>query len=159
DVRPDCAALDEQVARRGLDVWLGAEPTFTRADATDPPWLFAAEGGDKLERARALLGALSRRLPGDATLHRVLGRHFPEEPARRCAWGARWPREPLVPAGVPDLPALGAPPDDSLLIDRDDCWLTVTPDPGVVEVNLAPCPDLVSFLAQTRAVYAAAREA
>src|SRR5262249_5924809 len=75
------------------------------------------------------------------------------------AWGARWPRESLVPAGVPDLPALGAPPDDSLLIDRDDCWLTVTPDPGVVEVNLAPCPDLVSFLAQTRAVYAAAREA
>jgi uncharacterized protein (DUF2126 family) len=160
DVGADCAALDEQVARKGLDVWLGAEPTFTRPDATDPPWLFAAEGGDKLERARALLGALARHLPIGASLHRIVGRHFPGEDAPRFAWAARWPR-----AGAPERdqriypPSIDAAPTAAPPLDPDDAWLTVTPDPGVVEVNLAPSPDLRGFLVQTRAVYAAARAA
>jgi len=34
--------------------------------------------------------------------------------------------------------------------------LTVTPDPGVVEVNNAPAPDLATFLADAEATYAAA---
>jgi uncharacterized protein (DUF2126 family) len=158
DVVADCAALDEQVERKGLDLWLGAEPTFTRADATDPPWQFAAEGGDKLDRARALLGALARTLPAGATLHRVVGRQFPGEDAPRFAWGARWPRggERGDPDRAPHPPPIDSPPAAPPAVGPDDAWLTVTPDPGVVEVNLAPSPDLRAFLAQTRAVYAAA---
>ncbi|HTJ43660.1 MAG TPA: transglutaminase family protein [Kofleriaceae bacterium] len=160
DVSADCAALDEQVARKGLDVWLGAEPTFTRADSTDAPWCNAADGGDKLERARALLGAFARHLPHGATLHRVVGRHFPGEDAPRFAWAARWPR-----SGAPEKdhrlypPPVDAPAEPAPALQDDDAWLTVTPDPGVVEVNLAPSPDLTSFLAQAEAVYDAARAA
>ena len=35
-------------------------------------------------------------------------------------------------------------------------WTTVTPDPGVVEVNMAPCLDAHHFLKEQRAIYAAA---
>jgi uncharacterized protein (DUF2126 family) len=44
-------------------------------------------------------------------------------------------------------------------VDESVAWLTVTPDPGVVEVNLAPAPDLATFLDWSRAVFAAAKEA
>ena len=33
---------DELLARRGVDVWVGAEPTFTRADSLDAAWTSAA---------------------------------------------------------------------------------------------------------------------
>jgi uncharacterized protein (DUF2126 family) len=81
----ELALHDDLIRRRGVDVWVGAEPTFTRAEATDAPWHYQAEGGDKLERARSLLAALAAALPDGATLHRVVGRHFPEEEAPRFA--------------------------------------------------------------------------
>ena len=40
-----------------------------------------------------------------------------------------------------------------------EAWLTVTPDPGVVEVNSAPAHDLATFARWCEATYAAAREA
>jgi uncharacterized protein (DUF2126 family) len=160
DVRADCAALDEQVARRGLDVWLGAQPTFTRPDATDPPWISATDGGDKLERARALIGAFARHLPHGASLHRVHGRQAPGEAAPRFAWGARWPRSlPPEPDHRLYPPPLDAAPEAAPALAADDAWLTVTPDAGVVEVHLAASPDLTGFLAQAHAVYRAARAA
>ncbi len=35
-------------------------------------------------------------------------------------------------------------------------WTTITPDPGVVEVNMAPCIDVREFWREQRAIYAAA---
>jgi uncharacterized protein (DUF2126 family) len=127
------AMHDELLARRGIDVWIGGEPTFTRADSSEPAWLDRAEGDDKLARAEALAAALVAQLPG-ATTARVPGRAFPDEPAPRFAIGVRW-RD-----------------------DREHA-LTVTPDPGVVEVNMAPCASTRAFWRQACHVWGAARTA
>jgi uncharacterized protein (DUF2126 family) len=155
----ELALHDDLIRRRGVDVWVGAEPTFTRAEATDAPWHYQAEGGDKLERARSLLAALARTLPAGATLHRVVGRQFPEEEAPRFAWGARWPRSAAPATTCPEPPPLDCDPGPPPPLDDGDAWLTVTPDPGVVEVNMAPAPDSTSFLAQATAVWRAAEAA
>jgi uncharacterized protein (DUF2126 family) len=55
---------------------------------------------------------------------------------------------------MPTLVLSGFPPP----VDESVAWLTVTPDPGVVEVNLAPAPHLATFLDWSRAVFAAAEE-
>jgi uncharacterized protein (DUF2126 family) len=157
----EARALDATLSALGLTLWMGAEPTFTRRDSQEPEWLSYAEGGDKEARARALLLALAPRLAPGVVLTRVVGRHFPGEPRPRFAFGARWPRDAGT-GGTPapcDLAGLDAAPQPPPALDPDVAWLTVTPDPGVVEVNLAPAPDLATFALWTRAVYAAAREA
>ncbi|HTR54632.1 MAG TPA: transglutaminase family protein [Kofleriaceae bacterium] len=126
-------AHDELLARRGVEVWLGAEPTFTRAESLAPAWLNAAEGDDKLDRAEALARALAAHLPG-AEVARVAGRRFPDEPAPRFAIAVRWH-------------------------EARSRYLTVTPDPGVVEVNAAPCANARELAVQVRAIYEAARAA
>ena len=55
---------DADLAARGLTVWVGSEPTFTDRLAQSPQWLNRALGGDKEQRAQALLGGLSRRFAG-----------------------------------------------------------------------------------------------
>ncbi len=117
----------------GVEFWIGAEPTFTRRDSQEPEWLWVAEGGDKEERARALVAHLAPRIHPEAAFDKVTGRQFPDEPAPRFCWAARWPG-----ASVP---------------------LTVTPDPGVVEVNMAPAPDLVTYARWAALVHQAAGEA
>jgi uncharacterized protein (DUF2126 family) len=153
----ELAALDEALRARGLEIWIGAEPTFTRPEAQDPCWLYEAEGGDKEDRARALLVALAPRLSGSARLCRAVGRQFPGEPRPRFAFGAQWPRASEGGAGGPqpfnEGPVPAPAPDPTI------AWMTVTPDPAVVEVNLPPAPDLATFARYTRAVYAAAAEA
>lgn len=149
---------DAALRARGLAVWIGAEPTFTRRESQEPWWLTEAEGGDKEEQARALLQALALRLPQRPRLLKVPGRQFPDEPRPRFCLGAQWPRDPsrsFTPSadGLEGDPA-AAPPSDPAL-----AWLTVTPDPGVVEVNMAPAPDLETFLQWSRDVYAAAADA
>jgi uncharacterized protein (DUF2126 family) len=57
------AMHDELIARRGVEIWIGAEPTFTRADSLEPAWTRAADGDDKLARAHALASALGGQLP------------------------------------------------------------------------------------------------
>ncbi|HSK01218.1 MAG TPA: transglutaminase family protein, partial [Kofleriaceae bacterium] len=96
DLAASLAAHDELLARRNVDVWVGAEPTFTRAESEDPAWWSAAEGDDKLDRAHDLATRLADALPGAAT-SRVLGRQFPDEPAPRFAFGVRW-RDAEAPA-------------------------------------------------------------
>src|SRR5690349_26047 len=109
------AMHNELIARRGVEVWVGAEPTFTRADSLEPAWIGTAEGDDKLARAHALANHLAGVL--GAKVSDVPGRHYPDEPAPRFAVAVEW----------------------------EDHYLTVTPDPGVVEVNMAPCADLRAF--------------
>jgi len=123
-------ALDARIAARGVTIWVGAEPTFTRRDSTEPCWLWQAEGGDKRAYAESAARAIGARIPG-ATVAEVPGRHYPEEDAPRFCVAVKGP--------------LGT--------------LTVTPDPGVVEVNTAPCPDLATFLRHVRVVYAGAADA
>jgi uncharacterized protein (DUF2126 family) len=59
DVAASLEMHDELLARRGVDVWVGAEPTFTRPDSTDAAWTAAAEGSDKLARGHALAIAIA----------------------------------------------------------------------------------------------------
>ena len=63
------AMHDELVTRRGVEVWIGAEPTFTRADSLDPAWIalgaaniylaVSSEEGLSTVRRRARRRALS----------------------------------------------------------------------------------------------------
>jgi uncharacterized protein (DUF2126 family) len=125
-------AQDAALRAHGLDLWIGAEPTFTDPRSLDPWWLTDAEGGDKLERARGLAAELAGRLGPGGAIGEITGRHFEGEQAPRFAFAVRFRRG--------DAPAL----------------LTVTPDPGVVEVNSAPAPDLETFHRECQATFAAA---
>jgi uncharacterized protein (DUF2126 family) len=97
---------DAQVAELGLPIWVGSEPTFTDREAQTPAWLHAALGDDKELRARALLGTLSRLMPGALVL-RSIGRLYPGEKLPRWNLGLlrRRDGEPLW-NGPPD-PLLG----------------------------------------------------
>lgn len=147
---------DELVARSGLSLWIGAEPTFTRRDSQDAPWLFTAEGGDKEPKARELLRAIARALEVPARLFRAEGRLYPGEQLPRFSYGALWTRGEK--GAVADDSGMDAPPAPVPPWEPQTAWLTVTPDPGVVEVNLAPAPDLETFAAFSEAVYRAAAE-
>jgi uncharacterized protein (DUF2126 family) len=113
---------DAQVAELGLPIWVGSEPTFTDREAQTPAWLHAALGDDKELRARALLGTLSRLMPGALVL-RSVGRLYPGEKLPRWNLGLLrrrdgeplWdgPPDPLlaaepVPAGPPDIAAFAS---------------------------------------------------
>jgi uncharacterized protein (DUF2126 family) len=165
------AAAREQDARlreQGVEIWIGTEPTFTRADSQAPWWLGEALGGDKLEYARRLLCELAPRLAPDAELLRVVGRRYPGESAPRFALAALWSRDhlvdgdaftPLAPrakAGLWPGGVLEPLPSEPPRVAPHQAYLTITPDPGVVEVNMAPAPDLDCFARWSGATYAAA---
>ncbi len=133
----ECRAQDEVLRGAGLEIWLGAEPTFTDRTSQDPHWLWKAEGGDKEDRAAALLRELLGSLASSFRLERPEGRLYPGEEKPRFCLGAAY------------LPRGGG----------EERWITVVPDPGVVEVNLAPAPDLVTFAEHVGSVYAAAAAA
>jgi uncharacterized protein (DUF2126 family) len=154
DLSASFALHDDLIARRNVTVWVGAEPTFTRPDTVSAPWSNCAEGEDKLERAHALAVSLARRLPG-ARVTRVLGRQYPDEPAPRFAFGVRWGERFAAPELCDLAQEPGVPPVE---LDGDH-WLTVTPDPGVVEVNMAPCASVADLAAQAELIWAAAASA
>lgn len=149
ELEASLAMHDEMLARRGVEVCVGAEPTFTRADSIAPAWHTQPEGDDKLARAHRVAASLGESLGAQVT--RVVGRQFPEEKQPRFAFGVRWPGEGCCEV---DDPA-EAPPGDV----GTDHWLTVTPDPGVVEVNLAPASSTVALADQAYAVWLAAASA
>jgi uncharacterized protein (DUF2126 family) len=152
EIDASLAMHDDLIARRGVEIWIGAEPTFTRADSVDPAWTSAAAGDDKLARAHAVAVALGDRLPG-AAVSRVIGRQFPDETEARFAFGVRWRDGSSAPGSRCAADATPEPPPDDPGGDR---WLTVTPDPGVVEVNMAPCASMRSFAHQARRIWDAA---
>jgi len=107
---------DARLAAAGLTVWVGSEPTFTDRAAQSPQWLSQALGGDKEQRAQALLASIGRRLPGSLVL-RSRGRLYPGEDRPRWCLGlyrrrdgaALWqgPPDPILAAsGVETLPDL-----------------------------------------------------
>jgi hypothetical protein len=113
---------DALVAELGLPIWVGSEPTFTDREAQTPAWLHAALGDDKELRARALLGTLSRLMPGALVL-RSVGRLYPGEKLPRWNLGLLrrrdgeplWngPPDPLQalepgPVGPPDIAAFAS---------------------------------------------------
>ncbi|MBK7197188.1 MAG: transglutaminase family protein [Myxococcales bacterium] len=154
------AALDRAIAAAGVTIWIGAEPTYTEPTSLAPAWTATADGADadatdKRRRAAALALGLARGSGGQARA--ALGRQFPDEPAPRfcfeVAAAAITAAAPATDAAIAAL--LAAPPQAAPAPGA----LTVTPDPGVVEVNMAPCATLVEFHAQLAAIDAAAAAA
>ncbi len=153
DLEASLAMHDELIARRGVEIWIGAEPTFTRPDSVEPAWTAAAEGDDKLQRAHALATAFADRTPG-ASVSRVVGRQFPDEDHPRFAFGVRWSEgDGHAPGARVDADAAPTAPPADLGGDR---WLSVTPDPGVVEVNMAPSASTLDFYSHARTIWSAA---
>lgn len=58
-------------------------------------------------------------------------------------------------AALDELIITGFPPP----VDASVCWTTLTPDPAVVEVNMAPATDMTSFLRWHRMVFEIAEKA
>ncbi|MCB1777378.1 MAG: transglutaminase family protein [Candidatus Competibacteraceae bacterium] len=54
--------------------------------------------------------------------------------------------------GLPSLTLTGFPPP----VDASVAWTTLTPDPAVVEANMAPALDAATFLQETQACFSAA---
>ncbi len=151
---PIRAAVREQDALfREHRIWVGAEPTYTRRESTDEAWLGTAEGADKQERARALLDALTIEIGQRSSIAQWVGRKFPGEDKPRFCFALAWLRDD---GPLPDLGELDRPSDPIALDPARYAVLTVTPDPGVVEVNTAPCASLEDFLLQVRAIDRAA---
>ncbi len=154
------AALDRAIAAAGVTIWIGAEPTYTEPTSLAPAWTATADGADadatdKRRRAAALALGLARGSGGQARA--ALGRQFPDEPAPRfCFEVAAAAITAAAPASDAAIAALLAAPPHAAPAPGA---LTVTPDPGVVEVNMAPCATLVEFHAQLAAIDAAAAAA
>lgn len=100
---------DAMLAHAQLDIWIGAEPTFTLRRSEAPEWLSEALGGDKHDYALRLLGALRQQHPGCLVL-RSVGRQYPGERRPRWSLGLleRRSGEPLW-KGPPD-PLTGPAP-------------------------------------------------
>lgn len=57
-------------------------------------------------------------------------------------------------SGLSSLVLTGHPPP----VDTTVSWTTITPDPAVIEINMAPYPNVTGLLAATRTLYAASAE-
>jgi uncharacterized protein (DUF2126 family) len=150
---------DARVARGGIQIWVGSEPTFTQPQSQHPCWLSEAVSGEKEAHARALLLALAPRLGGDVGLMRVPGRLYPGEETPRFCFGAlferhtesRWPAARTTELDASEL--MPAP-----VVSESQAWMTITPDPAVIEINMAPAHDLVTFAHWVEGIFAAAAE-
>jgi len=79
-------AHDEAMATIGLDVWIGAEPTFTNRLSESPEWLTDALGKTKQDYACRIIKSLRDSYPGTIIL-RTLGRQYPAEEQPRWSLG------------------------------------------------------------------------
>jgi uncharacterized protein (DUF2126 family) len=79
-------ALDEAVAASGIDVWIGAEPTFTNRQSESPEWLSEALGETKQDFACRIIKELRDSYSGSIIL-RTLGRQYAGESHPRWSLG------------------------------------------------------------------------
>lgn len=79
-------AHDALLAASGLDVWIGAEPTFTNRYSESPEWLTDALGETKQVYACHIIAQLHESYPGSLIL-RTLGRQYPGEARPRWSLG------------------------------------------------------------------------
>ncbi|MCA9136191.1 MAG: transglutaminase family protein [Planctomycetales bacterium] len=77
---------DRLVAETGIDLWLGAEPTFTDRHSNDPHWQTTALGCGKEAKARQFACRIANQTPGCVIL-RTLGRQYPGESTPRWNFG------------------------------------------------------------------------
>jgi len=77
---------DTAVAASGLEIWIGAEPTFTNRQSLSPEWLNEALGATKQTYACHILDELRRQSPGSIVL-RTLGRQYSGEEQPRWSLG------------------------------------------------------------------------
>jgi uncharacterized protein (DUF2126 family) len=80
------AAHDAALAERGLEIWIGNEPTFTDRHSSASEWVNGALGDDKRGRAERLLAQLAAERPGCVVL-RTIGRQYPDEAEPRWSYG------------------------------------------------------------------------
>lgn len=85
---------DATLSALGLEIWAGAEPTFTDRGSQSPEWLGSALGGAKEMRARDMLAELARQTPGSVVL-RSTGRRYPGEDTPRWNYGLYLRRDGL----------------------------------------------------------------
>ncbi len=78
---------DEHLNRLHLNVWVGAEPTFTLRHAETPEWLTEALGPTKESYAQRQLAALYAKLPKGSLILRTVGRQYPKETLPRWSIG------------------------------------------------------------------------
>ncbi len=97
-------AHDAAVSACGLDIWIGAEPTFTNRLSESPEWLTDALGGTKLNYACDFIHRLRDSLPGSIIL-RTIGRQYPGEQRPRWNLGLYQRRDGKAHAdGLPTDP-------------------------------------------------------
>ena len=84
----DAAVLahDQALVDAGVEVWIGAEPTFTLRTSEAPEWLNEALGEGKLDYARRILQRLHQHYPGSLVL-RTIGRQYRGESRPRWSLG------------------------------------------------------------------------
>ncbi|MGD2118675.1 MAG: transglutaminase family protein [Chromatiales bacterium] len=111
-------ALDAAVADSGLDIWIGAEPTFTNRLSEDAEWLTDALGKTKQDYARRIIRRLYQAYPGSMIL-RTLGRQYPGEDLPRWSYGLYQRRDAL-----PLAPALPLDPLTQPVVARTSCDTT-----------------------------------
>lgn len=96
-------AHDQAVSAYDLNIWIGAEPTFTNRFSESVEWLSEALGGSKQGYARRILQHLCREHP-NALVLRTLGRQYAKEKRPRWSLGLyqRRDRKPLAVNMPPD---------------------------------------------------------
>jgi uncharacterized protein (DUF2126 family) len=100
-------AHDEAVAACGLNIWIGAEPTFTNRFSEAQEWLSEALGETKQAYACRILQRLQRQHP-EAMVLRTLGRQYAGEPRPRWSLGLYRRRDGVSLSGsVPPDPING----------------------------------------------------